>query len=652
MGLGTMLSSLFTTLWVWESNIISTFCLWTDGLIYDLLSKVYKLFTLVCQLNFSSLESIISPLTDRLKAVIMVVIFLKAGILLIRLIIKPDDIQKSGSGIIKNIFIVGAMLVSCNLVFNVLNEVSMLIVGVPDGYQFKTLSSLAGVNDNNDKGLINRFVFGGDSDINDIGDYVAFETLSIFVRDAANETESTVLAQEISNGDGYDFTKVSNVAPKVGKDVVYTGLISGLVGLYLMYCLGTLCIEIAIRMFKLVVLQLIAPLAIISRLDDKSKVFDQFVKTYTSTYLSAFLRITSVLIMNVFVGQFLKNIDLFFGNALSDADGFLTKAFLMLIVIVAGYSFVKKLPEFLKEVTGKDFGKSNDFGNVVGGALGLGLGAVSGGITGAAAGAGIGGILANMGMGALRGGAAGLKGQGISDKVKNLSAVNKGNATRAGTFAQNGLGSMIAGVGYGLAGTAARQDSIMGRYDAATNAIKAYDASRVEAIKDQKLSENLAGFISGVDAEGNATGAMGIKFGDDKDAYASKMLEYNEGYIGAQADLKNAETASYASEAEKKDAIVEAQKALIGARESAIKAAEDAYDNAKENSINTATDDAKANISAKRAAADAALKKAGVEWTKDGDKVNTKKTMGAITNKKHALENKPSYGATHGGKKK
>ena len=406
MTLEMFLSSFFTTLFSWKVDIFYSALLFIDGVIYDLVAKIYRLFMLVCQLNFNSLEAIIAPLVDRLKAVIMVFIMFKAGIALIQLMINPNDAPSKGSKMIKNIFIVGAMLICYNLVFSILNEVSMLIVGVPDGYSFTTLARIADITDTEDEGLINRFVFGENSDVNDIGDFVAFETLSMFIRDANDESTSETLHKAIADGDSYDFHKLGNLDVEIDKTVKYNPFISGLMGIYIMYCIGSVAIEVAVRMFKLLVLQLIAPVAIISKIDDKSEVFNNFIKAYTSTYLSAFFRILTVLIMNVFISEFIVNIREFFGGALAEAEGGLTKIFLTLIIIVAGYTFIKALPEFLKQITGKDFGaKDKGFGNIVGTTLGIGAGAAVGLASGLASG-GVATGLANMGAGAISGGSA------------------------------------------------------------------------------------------------------------------------------------------------------------------------------------------------------------------------------------------------------
>lgn len=635
MTLEIFLSSFFTTLLsFWDLKIVVNLLLFMDGLIYDLVAKIYRLFMLVCQLNFNSLEAIIAPLVDRVKAVIMVFIMFKAGIALIKLMINPKDAPSKGTEMIKNIFIVGAMLICYNLVFSILNEVSMLIVGVPDGYSFTTLARIADITDTEDEGLINRFVFGKKSNINDIGDFVAFETLSMFIRDAEDESQSTVLEKAIADGDGYDFTKLVNVSPEINKTAIYTPVVSGLVGIYIMYCIGSVAIEVAVRMFKLIVLQLIAPIAIISKIDDKSEVFNNFVKTYTSTYLSAFFRILTVLIMNVFISEFILNIREFFGGALAEAEGGMTKIFLTLIIIVAGYTFVKALPDFLKQITGKDFGsKENGFGNIVSTTLGIGAGAAVGLASGLAAGNLATGLF-NMGAGAISGGVNGFKGNSISDKVKNLSGGFKKDVARADDWGRRGMGNVIGGAVAGVTGMKGRQDRKMYRYDQAISALKAYEAAQIEEIKDSTAGD------AAVAGAGFAGGGS-IKFGDSKDAYAEKMLEFDDKYNSVKAEL---EVAQRSGEAED---IAAAQIKLANAMQEGLKRAGDLYDKYKDAANGE-------NVRAKRETAESAAHKADIELViknNDNGSIDVKASNKAIGIKKQELEIKTTYGWAHGAEK-
>ena len=422
----------------WILSPLIAILIYVDALIYTLVSYVYKLFMLVCQINFNSLAAIIGPLIDRLEAVIMVFIMFKLGIALIQLLLKPEDTPTVGSKLIKNIFIVGIMLICYNLVFSILNEVSMLIIGVPEGYSFTTLNSIANVTDVEDNGLINRFIFGEDSNIGEVGDFIALKMFGVFLRDAADESQSTYLENAVTEGDTYNFFNAYTLASEVNKNVLYTPFISGILGIYMIYCIGSVVIEVAVRVFKLLVLQLVAPVAIITKLNDKSDMFNKYTKLYFSTYTSVFFRIFSVLVINVFISKFIFNLDTFFGNAVSQTTG-ITKLFLLIIVVVAGLKFIKDLPNLLKELTGQDFGGSSpSFGGYMSGLIGGGFGAIAGGVSAYKAGAGKSGVFANIAAGGVGGYRAGSQGDSISKKIANITGNISAGTKRAQNWAQYG----------------------------------------------------------------------------------------------------------------------------------------------------------------------------------------------------------------------
>ena len=618
----------------WILSPLIAILIYVDALIYTLVSYVYKLFMLVCQINFNSLAAIIGPLIDRLEAVIMVFIMFKLGVALIQLLLKPEDTPTVGSKLIKNIFIVGIMLICYNLVFSILNEVSMLIIGVPEGYSFTTLNSIANVTDVEDNGLINRFIFGEDSNIGEVGDFIALKMFGVFLRDAADESQSTYLENAVTEGDTYNFFNAYTLASEVNKNVLYTPFISGILGIYMIYCIGSVVIEVAVRVFKLLVLQLVAPVAIITKLNDKSDMFNKYTKLYFSTYTSVFFRIFSVLVINVFISKFIFNLDTFFGNAVSQTTG-ITKLFLLIIVVVAGLKFIKDLPNLLKELTGQDFGGSSpSFGGYMSGLIGGGIGAIAGGVSAYKAGAGKSGVFANIAAGGVGGYRAGSQGDSISKKIANITGnVSKGTQ-RAQNWAQYGS-ALNAGRAKleRMTGVGISQDRQINHNNAVISAADEYDKAQTEAIKDIKMGSGEGSIASElVGFDGNFAD---VKFGDNKDAFAEKMLEYNTDYINEKAALEVAQRNG------DKTAIATAMAKVTDAKNLAIKNASDVYDKHKSAANN-------ANIDAKRTELE---NLAGKQIVKDGDKIDVKATKEKFNEMTQQIQNTQSYQRTHKGNK-
>ena len=87
----------------WLTEILATIGLFFDGLVFQLASYSYKLFSLMTQLNFNSLYAIVSPVIDRFQAIIMVLVAYKLVMGLINLLMNPEGAPAFGKEMIINI---------------------------------------------------------------------------------------------------------------------------------------------------------------------------------------------------------------------------------------------------------------------------------------------------------------------------------------------------------------------------------------------------------------------------------------------------------------------------------------------------------------------------------------------------------------------
>lgn len=415
------------------SEVLIKIALFFDSLIYRLISYAYNLFLLVCKLNFGFLYDIVSPLVDRVRALIMVFIVFKLALMIIKFMMNPDEAPAASKKTLLNILKVAALLISYNLIFNFMDDVGMILLGAPEGYQYKVLSRFIDVDRGKDDGIISRLIFGTNTNIEDVGDFIAFNTLCVFIPDSedpnargtANSNKGKSRCTELesviaSDGKNLDMGKLPKISSKVGKTVDYWCVIDGIVGIYLIICIVQASVKVGIRMFKLMALQMVAPIAIISMIDEKTSKMDKFVSTYISVYLEVFLRVGSMLITTVFISKFITNIKEFFSD--KSASG-MTEGLLIIIVIVAAFKFVNDLPKFLEESLGvKIKGDGVGFGSflktLAGGAIGLGTGIAAS----AMGGNGVGRSLMDGARGMVNGAQAGNKSQGIADFFKKQAA--------------------------------------------------------------------------------------------------------------------------------------------------------------------------------------------------------------------------------------
>ena len=589
--------------------------LWIDKGVYWAVSKIFAIFISMCQINLTVLVDMMGDLISRIKALIIVFVVFKLALALITNLNSPDKATEDAKKTLVNVLIAAALLVSYNLIFDVLNETSMLILGKPENYKYTRLSKIAGLTDEADEGMIMRTFFGTSGNIaakdsEGIGLTLASKSLCATFPDTGKAV-CKQLENVIGTGENTKINKLSNIYPYMGKEVDGHPFVALGLGLYMIYAIGKAAIEIGVRMFKLVILQLVAPIAIVSIIGTegtKAKPFANFKKAYIQVFISAFTRIAAIFLVTIFVSKFFNNWETIFGSINS---GGVTGLVTMVITVIAGYQFAGELPKFIDQIFGTSLGGDlggKGFGNFLtslatapiaaGGAI---VGGIAGSTMAAKEGAGWGAAALNGLAGAGTGFAAAFRGNSIAEKIRDTNQSNfAGNRARAVKMAEmGGAGAYLGGAALnhtpifgknGQDAKVARMDREIAGYDKDINKITesgksydelngiidAYDKAQVDGIKDAAAGSAAGGTgLSGFAGYGSA----GIKYGNDKSSYAQSLLKYNTEYRNKSAALEVARRSGNAT------AISNAELALEKARSSAIKAAETDWENAK-NAVN------------------------------------------------------------------
>ena len=542
----------------WITRPFTTLSLLLDGIVYTVVAYVYKIFILMAQIKFSEIYKILEPLIDRVKALIMVLVMFKLGKSLIEYMIDPakaTDNKVGGAALVKNLGFTAALLILYPFIFGVMSDISLLIIGSEDG-NYEYIGKLVDAGGGGDTGLLARFIWGSDVNMEemDVGTWLAHQTFTIFLHDMSSDGSgfSTEIVDDALKGDNegeFVFTKAHNLVDEIDITVEYTlPFVSTIMGLYLIYSIAKVAIEIGVRMFKMIILQILAPLAIITIIDKgvSSPTFKTFCKTYISVFLEAITRIAIVFIITTFVGAFMQDgaLTSFFGNASMITENVLTRGLICVVVLVSGYRLVGILPKFIDQALGTNMAGSasgSGFGKfaagLVGGAIGLGTGLVTG-ITG---GAGILGTAGNMVSGAVGGYQSGSKGKNVADFFRNQSANTQANRDRAARINAQGGGLRYAGARMeGALGIHKNQEAKAKRYENQQKAYEAVDQARIAAIEKQK-------------------GQNGIAYGNNVDDYVHRQMDRvyanDSTLMGYDIYEKNVRDNKNISEAEKVTAI-------------------------------------------------------------------------------------------------
>lgn len=209
------------------------------------------------------------------------------------------------------------------------------------------------------------------------------------------ELTSTLLYNPSANQDIYELSIGNN--PAIHIQNFFAIIVGIVIGIYLAF----LCVDVVVRNLKLLLLQVLAPIPIVSYIDPKDKVFNEWIKMYFSTYVDLFIKLLAISLS-------LSLLDILLGE-MKIASGW-TKLFLIAGILI----FAKAIPSIISKLFGIDMSSSSfkEIGKMAKTGLHLGtagVGALVGLGVGAATGKGFGRVTGAF-QGLLRGAGAGYKG--------------------------------------------------------------------------------------------------------------------------------------------------------------------------------------------------------------------------------------------------
>lgn len=186
--------------------------------------------------------------------------------------------------------------------------------------------------------------------------------------------------------------------------------LSIVLGVALIVYLVFLCVDVVIRKFKLLLLELLAPIPIVSYVNPKDEIFNRWLKMYISTYLDIFIKLFAINIALVLLNS----------NKIPEYDNL----FITIIYIIAILLFAKLIPSMISKIFGLDNmgGSFKEIGGMLKAGAGLAAGAAIGGAVGAVTGQGL-GRLTGAARGMLMGAGSGSKGK-ILGGAQGIAAKN------------------------------------------------------------------------------------------------------------------------------------------------------------------------------------------------------------------------------------
>ena len=398
------MSHLLLTGLSWPFTWIIRIFLLIDTLIYFLVAQAYEVFMLVANAQlFDSNNEVISRITTNIYSVLGIAMLFVFAYNILNLIINPDKVSdrsdNSVLGIIKNLIISLIIIVLLPQIFNYTYK-----------FQNRVLQS----------GVLSNVILGGtgsdnsEADITNAGRNIAINLFSAFYypitsdgkpytyqecvsgkkenKPAICDDYVNAMDNAINNSSIFAFTENKTLANALDDgNLKYLWFISAAAGLFAAYLFVSFAIDVGVRVVKLGVLQIIAPIPVIMRITKpKGGIYDKWFKEITKTYLMIFERLIviyfAIATISIFCGEhgIIANLP---DNARS-AD-IITRLLAKVILILGTLSFAKSAPKMLEDLFGMKIGEmsikkkldENTYAKKVAGLTATaGLGAVGGAI--------------------------------------------------------------------------------------------------------------------------------------------------------------------------------------------------------------------------------------------------------------------------------
>lgn len=437
----------------WFQNLLRSFFSGIDKLIYQmvgwLLSGIFELSTLMAAPEFAQ------TIYRNIYIILAVFMVFKLTFSFIQYMISPDKMLDKDQGVgklIANTIIMLIMLIMLPILFFQTYDFEQ-----PDGSE-KKQTILTAVQEGVLR-TIPKIIIGIDTDANVMqtaGEQMAsgmFAALCPAENDEDNfkslyDVTDVAMKEKGSNG-GYKYN--------------YMWPLTTIAGIALLVVLIGIAVDVAVRTFKIIILQVIAPIPVMTYIDPKSSkdgAFNSWLKNFISTFVDLFVKIGSVYVLLLLI-QKLKLFDKtatdgIFGDKLGQISG-MPGTFVKVMLVIGLFKFAKDAPKFIKDAMGiKDNGGGGLFGGLatLGAAAGT-LGGAAAGLAGGVAGGlasgqttkgKIGGALAGAASGLVRGGSQGFTGAKKGNILKGMSgAVSAQNEINKRKIAAAAAGSTLGG---------------------------------------------------------------------------------------------------------------------------------------------------------------------------------------------------------------
>lgn len=360
------------------ASFFYTILLWLNAIIYSFISYIYNIFLILAGGGSIIDDTQIGDMVSRIYVIIGVIVLFLVAYSLLKSMVNPDEAfkgKKSPVNIIKDVLISIVLISIVPYIFDfafefqnsllINNTIGKIIAGSPEGGNEDTIS-MGGYN--MASGVWQAFIHVAD------GKCATLEEEKNKKKEATGETCEVIYG---SDGTSYanmwknakeatTFYSMIGLVPLILNDsVTYLFVLDIVAGVFVLFVMLSYCLDMALRLVKLAVYELIAPLPILARIiphEQAGKIFSNWLKATLSTFAEVFIRIAILYFAVIIIATVGGSIDNLFMNGAYAATSdslFFTKTIAQMLIIVGIVMFVKQAPEIIKEITGLDGSKYN-----------------------------------------------------------------------------------------------------------------------------------------------------------------------------------------------------------------------------------------------------------------------------------------------------
>lgn len=317
-------------------------------------STIYKLVAIVLQgiFDLAGTEIVtnetIEAFAQRVYVILGILMLFKLTASLINALVNPDMLTDKQRGTDKIVVRVIGMLAMLVFVDDVYKELMII--------QEKAIPVLP-------KLIIGYRITSDDtSDTSNIGDTIAWSMYQGYFTYNPNCPDNEA---HMENGTVKDSVKefvtvgeateaITAKCPSNSSKYLYDyfWLMPTISGVILVIILLGFAIDVAMRAFKLLILRMLAPIPIISYVDPKSSkdgAFANFIKIFTSTYLSLLLTLGTIYFGIFIINEIIKRQLI---TQLGATIGYGRASFVWIFLIIGLFFFMKQAPKFIKDILG------------------------------------------------------------------------------------------------------------------------------------------------------------------------------------------------------------------------------------------------------------------------------------------------------------